>query len=294
MGIIFDILRCSVNDGPGLRTVVFLKGCPLKCRWCHNPESQYKEPELLFNYEKCTACGRCAEICACHIFHEGVHEIRREMCTACGKCADACPAGALEIKGRECTADEVLGEVRKDKKFYEKSGGGVTVSGGEPFMQPDFLKEILAKCREEGIHTAIETSGCVSRDVLGQIIPLTDLFLWDYKATKDSVFFTGADREKILENLDFAVMMKASIRLRCPIIPGVGDNQEHLAAIAQLSGKYGLDGVDILPYHNMGVFKSRQLGRTPWDADMPDMEEGKKLWISHMLTEYGCRDFRIL
>ena len=294
MGIIFDILRCSVNDGPGLRTVVFLKGCPLKCLWCHNPESQSREPELLFNYEKCTGCGSCAKLCACHTIESGVHEIRRELCTACGKCAEICPEGALETKGRECAADEILNEVRKDKKFYEKSVGGVTVSGGEPLMQPEFLKDILEKCREEGIHTAIETSGCASHDILKQIIPLTDLFLWDYKATKDSVLFTGVDKDKILENLHYAMTLKACIRLRCPIIPGVGDNPEHLAAIARLTRTYEFDGVDILPYHNMGVFKSRQLGREPWDADLPNMEEDKKQWISRMLTEYGCRNFRIL
>lgn len=294
MGIIFDIQRCSVNDGPGLRTVVFLKGCPLKCLWCHNPESQNPEPELMFNYEKCVGCGKCAEVCRCHTFADGVHEIRREQCTACGKCAEACPGHALTVKGKSCSPEEVVREVRKDKRYYEKSGGGVTLSGGEPCMQGGFLEEILRECRREGIHTAVETSGCASRETLERILPLTDLFLWDYKATRDSVFFTGADREKILEHLQFALARGARVRLRCPIIPGVGDNRGHLEAIAQLSQSPGLDGVDILPYHNMGVFKSRQLGREPWDAGLANMGEEKKAWIFDTLKSCGCRNFRIL
>ena len=294
MGTIFDIQRCSVNDGPGLRTVLFLKGCPLRCRWCHNPESQNPRPELLFNYEKCLGCGRCAAVCSCHILENGVHTIRRDRCAACGKCAGACPADALEIKGRECTAEEVLDELRKDKKFYEKSHGGVTVSGGEPLMQPEFLREVLEKCRREGIHTALETSGCASRQVLAGVLPLVDLFLWDYKVTENAVEMIGVPTDRILENLKFAVDSGANVRLRCPIIPGVGDNETHLKAIAALSRAYPLDGVDILPYHNMGVFKSRQLGRTPWDADLANMSEERKEWISGLLTEYDCRNFQIL
>lgn len=135
------------------------------------PQSGVPEPrpELLFNYEKCLGCGRCAEVCSCHILENGVHRIRRDQCAACGKCTGVCPVDALEIKGRECTAEEVLDELRKDKKFYEKSHGGVTVSGGEPLMQPEFLREVLEKCRREGIHTALETSGCASRQVLAGV-----------------------------------------------------------------------------------------------------------------------------
>ena len=265
MGTVFDIQRCSVNDGPGLRTVIFLKGC-----------------------------GKCASVCACHDFSGGIHTIRREKCTACGRCADLCPAGALEVRGKEYSAGELLREIVKDRRFYEKSGGGVTVSGGEPLFQPAFLAEILRECKAQGIHTAVETSGFASREVIAEILPLTDLFLWDYKATENSAFFIGAEQSKSLRNLDFAAARNARIRLRCPIIPGVGDNDVHLRAISELSKTYPFDGVDILPYHNMGVFKSQKLGRDPWDAGLSNMTDDEKNRIARILSENGCRSFTVL
>lgn len=294
MGIIFDIQRCSVNDGPGLRTVVFFKGCPLKCLWCHNPESQSPKKELLYNFEKCIACGNCSKICFCHSISDSIHIIKRDQCIACGKCVKICPSGALEVKGMDCSAKEVFREIKKDEKYYRKSGGGVTISGGEPFLQPSFLIEILNMCRKEQIHTAIETSGFVKQSVLLEILPYVDLFLWDYKVTENSMYYIGANQQQLIENLHFAYTNGAHIRLRCPIIPGVGDNQLHLEAISELSQKYNFDGVDILPYHNMGVFKSRKLGRIPWDMHFHNMGHEKKNWIAEQLTYYGCRGFKIL
>ena len=293
-GILFDIQRCSLNDGPGLRTTLFLKGCPLRCLWCHNPESQSPVPELLFNFEKCIACGKCAAVCHCHSFSNGKHSIQRAQCHSCGKCVEACPTGSLEIKGNYYTVDEVLHEILKDFKYYQKSGGGVTVSGGEPFQQPVFLKEILIECHKHGIHTAIETSGFTSQNILAEILPLTDLFLWDYKVTDNAKSAIGVDNNIIMENLHFVLQQRARVRLRCPIIPTVGDNQRHLSAIAALSKRYQLDGVDILPYHNMGVFKSRELGRKPWDAEFRNMSDEAKQWISSVLMAEGCLNFQIL
>lgn len=295
-GILFDIQRCSMNDGPGLRTTVFLKGCPLRCLWCHNPESQSPKPELLYNYEKCIGCGKCAQVCGCHSFADGSHRIDRTRCTSCGKCADACPVHALEIKGRIAAADEIITEVIKDIKFYRKSGGGVTISGGEPLMQHAFLKELLLKCRGHGIHTAVETSGFASKAVLNEILPLTDLFLWDCKITdaRRSKEALGADLPVIMENLDFVMTQGAKVILRCPIIPTINDTAEHLAAITALSHRYAFEGIDILPYHNMGVFKSKELGRSPWDEGFANLSEEKKKWIGDVLTAQGCERFQIL
>lgn len=292
-GVLFDIQRGCTNDGPGLRTTVFLKGCPLHCLWCHNPESQATKPDLLFNFEKCVLCGKCAAVCPCHVIMDGKHSIKRENCVACGKCTQVCPAGALEIKGMVCSVDKVMHEVLKDLKYYQKSGGGVTISGGEPCQQPEFLKEILRSCREHDIHTAVETSGFTTEKTLESILPLTDLFLWDYKVSRDSETFIGADSGIILRNLDYMIRQGANTRLRCPIIPGVNDNLLHLSAIAELSRRYPLQGVDILPYHNMGVFKSKKLGRKPWDEGLPNMSEETKQWISDVLTEKKCRNFQI-
>ena len=293
-GIVFDIQRCCLDDGPGLRTTVFLKGCPLTCLWCHNPESQSPRPQLSFDYEKCVGCGRCVELCPCHVWVDGQHTVLWDQCTACGKCRDVCPEGALDIKGREYTVGEVLREVRKDEIFYRRSGGGVTLSGGEPCAQPEFLAEILKACRELGIHTAVETSGAASRSALESIVPYTDLFLWDYKATENSRFFIGADSQALLKNMEHLLSLGGNVRLRCPIIPGVGDNETHLSAIAALSRKYGFESVEILPYHNMGIYKSKKLGRTPWDEGFANMSAERKQWIKDILTEKECVNFRIL
>lgn len=293
-GMIFDIQRCSLDDGPGVRTTVFFKGCPLHCLWCHNPESQCPTPQLSFDYEKCVGCGRCAAVCDCHVVSEGRHTIQWDRCRACGKCCQVCPGDALEIKGRRTTVEEVLQEVRRDMPYFERSGGGVTISGGEPCAQPAFLTQLLAACRQEGIHTALETSGATTKEVLRQLMPVTSLFLWDYKATEQSKYFTGIDVNTVLENLDFVMQQGGRVRLRCPIIPTVGDNLTHLSAIAALSRRYEFDGIDILPYHNMGVYKSKKLGRTPWDADFSNLSAERKQWIADTLVSLGCRGFQIL
>ena len=292
-GMVFDIQRTSLNDGPGLRTTVFLKGCPLSCVWCHNPESQNPKPEIMFDYEKCVGCGKCVSVCTHHIMENEVHLFNREGCTVCGKCVDVCCKNALEIKGRYYTVDEIVREVIRDKAYYDKSGGGVTFSGGEPLSQPLFLKELLKECHSNNIHTAVETSGYTSKTRLDELLQYVDLFLWDYKVTDDAKKYIGVDNDIILNNLDYVLGKGARVRLRCPIIPGINDNKNHLKAISGLSHKYRFDGIDILPYHNMGVYKSKKLGRDPFDNNFPNMSEEIKLCVSAALKEYGCEEFTI-
>ncbi len=293
-GMIFDILRCGTDDGPGVRTTVFFKGCPLRCRWCHNPESQSFLPQLSFDFEKCVSCGRCAAVCSCHGIQDGRHTVNFGKCVSCGKCVPVCPMNALEIKGKRSSVEDVMRIVRRDVPYYNRSGGGVTFSGGEPFAQADFLRALLSCCKEEKINTAVETGGFFPASVLPSILPLVDLFLWDYKVTEDSLYWTGADREAILQNMRYVCGHGGKVRLRCPVIPGVNDNETHMAAIAALAREYALTGVDILPYHNMGVYKSEKLGREPWDRGMANMTPARKEQVREMLEKARCPDFVIL
>ncbi|MBR2911307.1 MAG: glycyl-radical enzyme activating protein, partial [Lentisphaeria bacterium] len=202
--LVFDIEKFAVHDGPGIRTVVFMKGCPLHCLWCHNPESQSFEKEIFFNSAQCTFCNRCAAICraGCHTIAGKQHIFDRTNCLRCGKCAENCPADALKLCGREMSVHEVIEEVLKDKVFYENSGGGITLSGGEPLAHFDFTFELLKAAKENGLHTAVETSGFASPQRIEKILPLVDLWLWDLKAeaAKHEVL-TGVPSEPILKNL---------------------------------------------------------------------------------------------
>lgn len=259
-GIVFDIQRFCVHDGPGIRTTVFLKGCNMRCKWCHNPESFRVEPELMYYADKCTACGGC-KVCPqdVHQFdRNGVHKILRESCTACGLCAEVCLQKALEVFGKRMTVEEVMETIRKDEKYYRSSCGGVTFSGGEATVQFLFLLELLAACRQEGYHVALETNGLVNREQLEQLIPMVDLFLFDYKLTDagDHRRWTAVANEPILENLAFINQKKVETLLRCPIIPTVNDNAAHFAAIKQMQQRYPcITQVEIMPYHDIGKSK---------------------------------------
>lgn len=265
LGTVFQIQRFSVDDGPGIRTTVFLKGCPLRCVWCHNPESFSHLPQLRWHEEKCTLCGRCVQACpqGVHVMGGGVHLLQRELCTACGRCAQLCPADALELLGKPMTAKEVMREVVRDRPYYDESGGGLTVSGGEPTFQPEFLLELLELAKREGLHTCLETSGFASWELLRQLVPLVDLFLFDYKATGEELHkkYTGVPQAPILENLDRLSREGASILLRCPIIPGYNDTEEHFAAIRRLKRETkGVVGAEVMPYHNIGAGKWKEIG----------------------------------
>ena len=264
-GLIFNIQRFSLHDGPGIRTNVFLKGCPLRCIWCHNPEGLEKKSEIEYNPSKCIGCGRCT-VCpeGCHVIKEG-HIFNREGCTVCGKCVEECVSTALVMVGREYTVEEVLSAVEADMLFYSESGGGMTISGGEPLYQPEFAVDLLREASARGIHTAIETSGFCSPDVMRRAVPYIDLFLFDYKVTGEEAHIkaTGVSQKPILRNLEFVNSQGKEIVLRCPIIPGINDNNTHYDAIAELAEKYSnIIKVDIEPYHDLGASKYPNFGKT--------------------------------
>lgn len=262
---IIQISRFCTDDGPGIRTTVFLKGCPLSCAWCHNPESQQFREELLYKQEVCLHCGRCAAVCpnGCHALQDGVHTVHRRICTGCGLCVKACPAKALEIMGRTVTVQEVFDTVARDAVFYG-SNGGVTVSGGEPLARPDFTAALLRRCKEAGIRTAIETSGFASKAAVETVVPLCDLVLFDLKETdpEKHKVFTGVPLAPILENLHRVDDMGIPTLLRLPVIPGWNDREEHLLQAKTVAASLRhCTGLEVMPYHSLGAYKYAQLGR---------------------------------
>lgn len=239
--LVFDIEKFAVHDGPGIRTVVFIKGCPLHCLWCHNPESQSFEPELLFRAEKCAACGKCAAVCPerCHTVTDGKHTFAREKCRHCGLCAEHCPLEALHPAGKIKSVDEVMAEVMKDEVFYRDSGGGITLSGGEPLANFAFSSGLLQAAKAAGIHTAVETCGFAPGDRIRELLPLVDLWLWDVKTIPEKhEKLTGVPAEPILDNLQRVDQSGAAIILRCPLVPGVNDSEPELHHIAMLANAH--------------------------------------------------------
>lgn len=265
--VVFDIEKFAVHDGPGIRTAVFLKGCPLHCIWCHNPESQAVSPEIFFLPEKCAGCGACAAACpnSCHRFPDGKHVFLREKCTACGKCAEICPAAALEKAGTEMSVDEVMEKVLEDRIFYQYSGGGMTVSGGEPLFHPDFTCRLLRSAKENGLHTCVETSGFAPLEIVKRTAPFVDLWLWDTKADSElHRKLTGVKDLIILRNLRWLGDNGAKYHLRCPVIPGANDTEAFFRKIAELSVRYpGCEKIELEPYHPLGENKCRHLDREP-------------------------------
>jgi pyruvate formate lyase activating enzyme len=264
-GIIFNIQRYSIHDGPGIRTTVFLKGCPLSCFWCQNPESQHKKPELFFQKDRCTACGACIPVCpnTANTLLDGIIFIDRDKCQGCGKCVEACPSTVRTLMGRYATVDEIMNEILRDKRFYKKSGGGITLSGGEPTAQADFALALLEKCKSAGLHTAIETCGYSPWPTVERFMEFTDLFLFDIKCMnperhRESV---GRSNDLILENAARIAKSKP-IRIRVPVIPGFNDNPDEILAIARFAkDNLGNCAVDLLPYNRMGESKYDRLSR---------------------------------
>ena len=266
-GTVFNIQRFCVNDGPGIRTTVFLKGCPLSCVWCHNPESQRFEPEILFYKDKCTGCGRC-------------------KCVTAADRDFVCFNGAKEICGKTVSANEVTAEVLKDKPFYKNSGGGVTLSGGEPLAQYDFSLDLLKKAKENGIHTAVETCGYAEKSKILEIAKYVDLFLFDCKETDPELHkeYTGVDNKIILDNLKALSDAGSKIILRCPIIPGFNDRAEHFKGISETAEKFiGIEHIEIEPFHPLGESKYSALGREVADIPVPSGKTVDK-WIKQI----GC------
>ena len=252
MGIIFNIQKFCINDGPGIRTTVFFKGCPLRCKWCHNPESHLCEPELLYDSEKCVGEGEL---------------------------------NALELVGKEMSVQEVLNEVLKDKVFYDNSGGGLTLSGGEPLMQFDFAYELLKHAKQNGIHTCVETCGFAKTEDILKIAKFTDIFLYDWKVTDDELHkeYTGVSNGLLLENLKAVDSTGSNIILRCPIIPNVNDTQTHFCGIAEIANSLNnIWGIEIEPYHCLGNSKYQKLGRT---ESLPRFEEPTEQQVRNWIEQ---------
>lgn len=276
-GTIFNVQPFSVYDGPGIRTTVFFKGCNLRCVWCHNPESYTYEPQIQFQPEKCIGCGACFAVCPrkAHVLDDsGAHRIDRRSCTGCGVCAGECFAGALALTGRNVTAGELFSMLEQDRDYFARSGGGVTFSGGECMTQPEFLKALLTLCKEAGIHTAVDTAGCVPSERFKEILPLADLFLYDVKAARSETHrrLTGVGNEQILDNLRMLSDRGARIIVRIPYVPGeegaqgaqsTGNapdgNAHEMMEIAEILKPLRLEAVEFMAYHRLGEGKRASL-----------------------------------
>ena len=292
-GLVFDIKRFSIHDGPGIRTTVFLKGCPLHCPWCHNPESQDSKPDVMLRPSRCIGCEACIEVCPEHAIctdENGTVVTDRELCVRCGSCTETCYAEARERIGREFSVAEVLETVERDLDFYEESGGGVTLSGGEPLMQKRFAAGVLAACREKEIHTAVDTSGAVSWKALDAVRGLTDLFLYDLKHMDREAHHatTGAGNRRILENLEKLSALGHDIVLRFAIIPGFNDSEENIRQTGEFaSGLPRRHPVSVLPYHAAAADKYKRLNQSYTLGDITPPGDDRIAEIAGMLEGFG-------
>jgi pyruvate formate lyase activating enzyme len=291
-GIIFDIKRYAIHDGPGIRTTVFLKGCPLRCRWCQNPESWDARPEHGLRVGRCLACGHCIEVC----IHEAItvsggrSHTDPARCALCGRCVDACPGRAREIIGREVSAADVVAEIEKDVIFHDQSGGGATFSGGEPLMQPAFLCELLDQCRERRIHTAVDTTCHAEPSVIDAVGERADLLLCDLKHmdTEAHERLTGAGNGLILDNLRRLASTGKDIVIRLPAIPGLNDDRSNLEATGRFIASLGIvGGVDILPYNRAGREKSHRLTGEYDLLDAGPADDGRLALMTEVLQHFG-------
>ena len=287
---IVDVKHFAVHDGPGIRSTVFLKGCPLRCLWCHNPESVRQEPELAVLSSKCVRCGACASVCPCHRIENGVHRLDRRLCRGCGTCLEACLHDALVLYGRRVTPEEICREVLADRIFYRESGGGVTVSGGEPLLQAEFCAELFSRLRGEGIHCAVDTCGEIPWEAFETVLPRTDLFLYDLKQMDPEKHrrCTGVSNQRILANLQSLSETGKPVEIRMPVVPGFNDAEADFAAAGTfLSGLRNIRGVRLLAYHSFARSKSDSVGH----ADtMPEVETPSDRHLRHLaeiLRGYG-------
>ncbi len=280
-GRVFNIQRFAVHDGPGVRTTVFLKGCPARCLWCHNPESQSPDPDVLRLEERCLECGSCLEVCP-----NGLDVTR---CTRCGRCVEACPTGARQLVGRTMSVADVLSDVLADRVFFDESGGGLTVSGGEPLSQPAFLHALLVAARAEGLSTAVDTCGAGARDQILAIAPLVDLFLYDVKLTDPArhLELTGLPLAPILENLEALAAIHPQIWLRVPIVPGYTDDERALAETARLAARLpAVRRVHLLPYHRTGSSKFTRLDRRYPLEDVRPPDAGRLTTLARLFEAH--------
>lgn len=293
-GIVFNIQRYSIDDGPGVRTTVFMKGCPLTCLWCSNPESQNPKPEVTWRYTSCKQCGACVNICPekAITLQDGEILIDRSKCDCCAKCAETCIHEALNVSGKVMTVDEVFKVVKRDADYYEASGGGVTASGGEILAQPDFVAELFKKCREAGIGTCADTSGFGSSSAFEKILEYTDVVLYDVKHmdADEHMRACGAAPDLIMSNLDIALKSNAQVIIRIPLIPDFNTSDEALSAIAQaVREKTGDAEVNIMPYHRYGANKYRMIGRKYSLDELRELLQQEKSRAKEIFESYGLK-----
>ncbi len=291
--LIFDVKRYAINDGPGIRITIFLKGCPLSCKWCHNPESISSNIQKLYNNSKCIGCEQCANACeqdACTLTPNGI-VTDPELCVLCGKCAEVCPTKATEMSGEEMTVGHIMKLIKKETLLMDQSEGGVTFSGGEPLLHHEFLNEILDECIKEEIHTCIDTTGFTKKDILLKVASKANYFLYDLKHMDSDIHkeFTGVPNEKILENLKALAEIGTKMNIRIPLIKGVNDDDTNIHKSAKFISE--LDGeskkVNILPYHSIAIKKYEKLGQyyNPGTMDVPD--EIRLQQVLNIFEEYG-------
>ena len=293
-GTVFDIQRFSLHDGPGIRTIVFLKGCPLSCKWCSNPESQNMKPVIMYKKNECLHCGRCINACSRKaISFENKTFIDRSICTGCGECANACPAGALVVKGKTMTVQQLIRELKKDATTYRRSGGGITLSGGEPLVQYEFAAELLRACKAQGWDTAIETTGAGITEAVEKVIPYVDTVLLDIKHldTEKHKKFTGIGNEQILKNAARISQISSTV-VRVPVIPGFNYSEEEIRAITEFAKMLrGMRTIHLLPYHTFGENKYDLLGR---DYALADIKPLKPEELEHLKTMVEREGFQCI
>lgn len=289
--IIFNIQKFSIHDGPGIRTTVFFKGCPLKCLWCHNPESQNTKREMLYDRKKCVMCRTCVNVCPEKAIRVENDSIVTDMdkCKFCGKCVTYCMYEAREIAGKEYTVDDVMKVILQDKIFYKNSGGGVTISGGEPLVHIEFAEELLKRVKSEGIHTAVDTCGAVSFDVLERIAKYTDLFLYDIKLMDDEKHkeYIGVSNKLIFENLIKLSKIHGNINIRMPIIEGVNADNSHIEKTMELIKDLNIKNINLLPYHDIAKHKYYKLGLGYEEEKMAKPSDEKMNSYKEMLEKAG-------
>ena len=294
-GFVYDLQRFAIHDGPGIRTLVYMKGCPLKCLWCSSPQTQKSKPEILHNEINCKKCGRCVDICPVHVItfsdEDGII-INRELCTDCGECVETCPNQGLKLIGSQMTFEELFQDVNKDSPFYRRSNGGVTVGGGEPTMQLDFVTEFLKRCKQSYINTAIETCGYVKWDNMEKLLKYVDLVYIDIKHMDPIIHkeLTGVSNELILENAKKISAIKPMI-VRIPVIPGRNDSDDNISATARFAFDLGenLKRIDLLPYHKFGTQTYGRLGMEYKLTDVEPPGDDHMIKLKEIVESYGVK-----